>query len=110
MAHVQRVFQYHGAEHKAINTLEAGLPITLDNARGASRIHPRCGTNFIFIVLITAIVVFSILPRHSFHRRPRPLAGDGGPASPAPAGGRGHRMRDLEVGRGATGTSPGRRR
>lgn len=67
MAHVQRVFEYHGAEHKAINTLESGLPITLENARAASRIHPRCGTNFIFIVLITAIVVFSIVPRHTFH-------------------------------------------
>ncbi|MBV9848240.1 MAG: DUF1385 domain-containing protein [Armatimonadetes bacterium] len=67
MAHVRRVFQYHGAEHKAINTLEAGLPVTLENARRASRIHPRCGTNFIFIVLVTAILVFSILPRHSLH-------------------------------------------
>lgn len=65
MAHVQRVFQYHGAEHKAINTLEAGLDLTVDNAREASRIHPRCGTNFIFIVLMTAIVVFSIIPRHA---------------------------------------------
>jgi uncharacterized protein YqhQ len=64
MSHVKRVFQYHGAEHKAINTLEAGLPVTLENARRASRIHPRCGTNFIFIVLITSIVVFSVLPRH----------------------------------------------
>lgn len=67
MAHVQRVFEYHGAEHKAINTLEAGRPVTLENARAASRIHPRCGTNFIFIVLMTAIVVFSIVPRHTFH-------------------------------------------
>ena len=65
MKHIQRVFQYHGAEHKAINTLEAGLPMTLDNARTASRIHPRCGTNFIFIVLITSIVVFAVIPRHS---------------------------------------------
>ena len=65
MKHIQRVFQYHGAEHKAINTLEAGLPMTLDNARAASRIHPRCGTNFIFIVLITSIVVFAVIPRHS---------------------------------------------
>ncbi len=65
MKHIQRVFQYHGAEHKAINTLEAGLPMTVDNARDASRIHPRCGTNFIFIVLITSIVVFSVVPRHS---------------------------------------------
>ncbi len=65
MKHIQRVFQYHGAEHKAINTLELGLPMTLDNARDASRIHPRCGTNFIFIVLITSIVIFSVVPRHS---------------------------------------------
>jgi len=65
LAHVQRVFQYHGAEHKAINTLEAGHALTVDNAREASRIHPRCGTNFIFIVLVTAIVVFSIIPRHA---------------------------------------------
>jgi len=65
LAHVQRVFQYHGAEHKAINTLEAGQSLTVDNAREASRIHPRCGTNFIFIVLMTAIVVFSIIPRHA---------------------------------------------
>ena len=66
MKHIQRVFQYHGAEHKAINTLEAGLPMTLENALAASRIHPRCGTNFIFIVLITSIVVFSVVPRHAF--------------------------------------------
>lgn len=66
MKHIQRVFQYHGAEHKAINTLEAGLPMTLQNALQASRIHPRCGTNFIFIVLITSIAVFSVVPRHAF--------------------------------------------
>jgi len=66
MKHIQRVFQYHGAEHKAINTLERGVPMTVENARDSSRIHPRCGTNFIFIVLITSIVVFSIVPRHAF--------------------------------------------
>ena len=66
MKHIQRVFQYHGAEHKAINTLERGAPMTVENARDSSRIHPRCGTNFIFIVLITSIVVFSIVPRHTF--------------------------------------------
>jgi len=65
MKHIQRVFQYHGAEHKAINTLEAGLPMTLENAQAASRIHPRCGTNFIFIVLITSVFVFAIIPRNS---------------------------------------------
>ena len=66
MAHIQRVFQYHGAEHKAINTLERGVPMTVENALQSSRIHPRCGTNFIFIVLMTSIVVFSIVPRHPF--------------------------------------------
>ena len=65
LAHVKRVFEYHGAEHKAINTLEAGQDLTLDNVRAASRIHPRCGTNFIFIVLTTAILVFSVIPRHA---------------------------------------------
>ncbi len=66
LKNIQRVFQYHGAEHKAINTLEAGLPMTVQNALSASRIHPRCGTNFIFIVLITSIAVFSVVPRHAF--------------------------------------------
>ncbi len=65
MAHIQRVFQYHGAEHQAINTLERGASMTVENARASSRIHPRCGTNFIFIVLITSIVVFSVVPRHA---------------------------------------------
>jgi len=66
LPNVQRVFEYHGAEHKAINTLEAGLPLTVENARPVSRIHPRCGTNFIFIVLTTSILVFSVIPRHSW--------------------------------------------
>ena len=65
LENIQRVFQYHGAEHKAINALEAGLPLTIENARAASRIHPRCGTNFIFIVLITSVFVFSFVPRHN---------------------------------------------
>ena len=60
---IRAVFQYHGAEHKAINTLEAGLPLTRENALRASRIHPRCGTSFIFIVLVINLLVFTILPR-----------------------------------------------
>lgn len=73
MAHVQRVFQYHGAEHKAINALESGKPVTVENAREASRIHPRCGTNFIFIVLVTAIIVFSVIPRHGLNEGIGPI-------------------------------------
>jgi uncharacterized protein YqhQ len=59
---IKRVFMYHGAEHKAINTLEAGLPLTRDNALRASRIHPRCGTSFIFIVLLIDLLVIALLP------------------------------------------------
>lgn len=60
---IRRVFQYHGAEHKAINTLEAGLPPTVGNSALASRIHPRCGTSFVIIVLVTSILVHCIFPR-----------------------------------------------
>ncbi|MDR3707667.1 MAG: DUF1385 domain-containing protein [Capsulimonadaceae bacterium] len=63
LPNVRRVFQYHGAEHKAINTLEAGQDLTLENARKASRIHPRCGTNFIFVVLIVSIFVIALFGR-----------------------------------------------
>jgi uncharacterized protein YqhQ len=63
MPQIRRVFMYHGAEHKAINTLEAGLPLTRANALSASRIHPRCGTSFIFIVLVINLIVFAFLPR-----------------------------------------------
>jgi len=65
MKNVQRVFEYHGAEHKAINTLEAFEPLDVEHALKASRIHPRCGTNFLFIVLITSVFVFSVIPRFS---------------------------------------------
>ncbi len=58
---VQRVFQYHGAEHKAIFTYEQGLPLTVDNARRMSRFHPRCGTSFLLIVIAVSVVLFSAL-------------------------------------------------
>lgn len=60
MAHVRRVFQYHGAEHKAINALEAGDPLTVEAVLKASRLHPRCGTSFLFIVVILS--VFAAVP------------------------------------------------
>ena len=55
---LQRVFEYHGAEHKVISCYEAGLPLTPENAKRFSRLHPRCGTSFLLIV---AIVVFAPL-------------------------------------------------
>ena len=66
MPNIKRVFMYHGAEHKAINTLEAGLPLSSQNALQSSRIHPRCGTSFIFVVLLINIIVFAFLPRPGF--------------------------------------------
>ena len=61
MRELQRVFEYHGAEHKTISCYEAGLPLTPENAKQFSRLHPRCGTSFLLIVMIVAIVVFAPL-------------------------------------------------
>jgi len=58
---IRRVFQYHGAEHKTVFTWEAGLPLTVENARPQPRQHPRCGTSFLMVVMIVAIVLFSII-------------------------------------------------
>jgi len=62
MSAIQRVFQYHGAEHKAINALEKTGGLDIDAAAGASRIHPRCGTNFVLTVLMIKIIAFALLP------------------------------------------------
>ena len=55
---VQRVFMYHGAEHKTIACYEKGLPLTVENCREQCRLHPRCGTSFLVFVLIISIIVF----------------------------------------------------
>ena len=59
MKDIKRVFMYHGAEHKTIFCYEKGLDLTVENVRGCKRFHPRCGTSFIFIVLITSIIISS---------------------------------------------------
>lgn len=69
MKDIQRVFQYHGAEHKAINCYEAGCDLTVDEVRRHSRIHARCGTNFLLIVLFTSVIVFSLFGRPPFLQR-----------------------------------------
>lgn len=61
MKDVKRLFQYHGAEHKSIHAYEAGEELTVENARKHTPIHPRCGTNFLFLTAITSIVCFSFL-------------------------------------------------
>jgi uncharacterized protein YqhQ len=58
---LRRVFEYHGAEHKTISCYEAGLELTPENAQRFSRLHPRCGTSFLLIVMLVAIVVFAPL-------------------------------------------------
>ncbi len=55
---IQRVFGYHGAEHKAINALENGLPLDVEHVRQSSRVHTRCGTGFLLLVMVVSIVVF----------------------------------------------------
>ncbi len=61
MKDIQRVFEYHGAEHKTIATYESGDELTVENARTHSRFHPRCGTSFLLIVMVVSIIVFSCL-------------------------------------------------
>lgn len=61
MKDMKRVFSYHGAEHKTIRCYEAKLPLTVENARQMTRLHPRCGTSFLFVVIIVSILVSSIV-------------------------------------------------
>lgn len=56
---IKRTFMYHGAEHKAIYCYESGLDLTVENAKKFTTLHPRCGTNFLFIVMATSIILFS---------------------------------------------------
>ncbi|MGH9458032.1 MAG: DUF1385 domain-containing protein [Thermoanaerobaculia bacterium] len=59
---IRRVFQYHGAEHKTVYTFEANEELTVENARGKSTLHPRCGTSFLLFVMAISIAVFSMVP------------------------------------------------
>lgn len=58
---IRRVFEYHGAEHKAVFAFERGEPLTVESAARQSRFHPRCGTSFLLIVMVSSILLFSIL-------------------------------------------------
>ncbi|MBR3972585.1 MAG: DUF1385 domain-containing protein [Oscillospiraceae bacterium] len=60
MGEMKRVFSYHGAEHKTIRCYEAGLPLTVENVRIQTRMHPRCGTSFLLVVMVISILVFSV--------------------------------------------------
>jgi len=58
---IRRVFEYHGAEHKTVFTWEKGLELNVENAKGQRRQHPRCGTSFLMVVMLVAIVLFSVI-------------------------------------------------
>ena len=60
MGEMKRVFAYHGAEHKTIRCYEAGLELTVENVRQMTRLHPRCGTSFLLVVMVISILVFSV--------------------------------------------------
>lgn len=65
MKDIQRTFMYHGAEHKCINCVEHGLPLTVDNVLASSRLHKRCGTSFLFLVMLVSIFlhfIFVLVP------------------------------------------------
>ena len=61
MEDIQRTFMYHGAEHKCINCIEHGLPLTVENVRSSSRQHKRCGTSFLFLVLAISIIMLVLV-------------------------------------------------
>lgn len=61
MPDIRRVYMYHGAEHKCINCIEHGLELTVENVRGSSRQHKRCGTSFLLIVMLISIVFFMFI-------------------------------------------------
>lgn len=69
MDEIDRVFMYHGAEHKAIHTLEAGEELSIENARRHTTLHPRCGTSFLLIVMLISILVFALLGEGSLFYR-----------------------------------------
>ncbi|MDF2545636.1 MAG: hypothetical protein K0R93_534 [Anaerosolibacter sp.] len=65
MKDIQRVFQYHGAEHKTIHCYEAGKELTVENVRGFTTLHPRCGTSFLVIVMVISMILFSAIGWHN---------------------------------------------
>ena len=62
MEDIKRVYMYHGAEHKCINCVEHGLDLNVENVKKSSRLHKRCGTSFLFLVVFISIIVFCMYP------------------------------------------------
>ena len=72
MHDIRRVFQYHGAEHKTIAAYENGVELTPETAQQFSTAHVRCGTNFLLIVMVVAVFVYSFIPRPNICSSSRP--------------------------------------
>jgi uncharacterized protein YqhQ len=66
MKDIQRVFEYHGAEHKVVFNFESGQPVTVENAQRFVTWHPRCGTSFLLVVMVIAMIIYALLPFDSF--------------------------------------------
>jgi uncharacterized protein YqhQ len=63
---IRRVFEYHGAEHKVVFNFESGRPVTIENAQRFTTFHPRCGTNFLFVVMAISMIIYALLPIDAF--------------------------------------------
>ena len=63
---IRRVFEYHGAEHKVVFNFESGQPVTVDNAQKFTTFHPRCGTSFLLVVMVVAMLMYTVVPVDGF--------------------------------------------
>jgi uncharacterized protein YqhQ len=63
---IRRVFEYHGAEHKVVFNFESGQPVNVENAQKFVTFHPRCGTSFMFVIMLISMVVYMLIPVHTF--------------------------------------------
>ncbi len=66
MKDIRRVFEYHGAEHKVVFNFESGQPVTVENARGFTTFHPRCGTSFLLVLMVISLLIYALVPVDGF--------------------------------------------
>ncbi|MGH9666047.1 MAG: DUF1385 domain-containing protein, partial [Bryobacteraceae bacterium] len=69
MKDIRRVFEYHGAEHKVVFNFESGQPVNVENAQRFTTFHPRCGTSFLLVVMVLAMIVYALVPVDGFVAR-----------------------------------------
>jgi uncharacterized protein YqhQ len=69
MKDIRRVFQFHGAEHKVVFNFESGQPVNVENAQKFTTFHPRCGTSFLFVIIIVSVAFYTFIPYQDFLRK-----------------------------------------